>query len=111
MSQARDGNLREPNYFWIAAVQLTTTVSGATLDCWGVDVDEESLSILRHRVHWPATAVEPRHSCAEEGLRHSGIELTGRVDRHRHQGPVRSEVEQFLAVRSPDRMAPSVRDT
>ena len=24
------------DYFWIAAVQLTTTVIGAALDCWGL---------------------------------------------------------------------------
>ena len=71
--------------------------------------DQESLSIFRHCVHLAGMSMLGlRAQRGEEGLRHAGSEFTGRVDRHRHHGPIRSEVKQFLAVRSPDRLAPSV---
>ena len=46
-------------YFWIAAVQLTTTVSGAAV-ALRPRVDQESLAILGHGVH--LVAGEPRRA-------------------------------------------------
>ena len=64
------------NYLWIVAVQLTTTVSGASLGCSDGARDQESFSILCHR-ELASTGAEYRHGGAEEGLRHARSELTG----------------------------------